>query len=148
MTFLTDPGQLDADDVGVGVRPEVRREAGVLDAPGHALRRRHATTVAAGWRCDDLAGQVRPGHDRDPVAPATGHTRATTSLMRRPVPSSMPFIRLTSTRVGRHSAAPSRQVLAQRLRRHGQHDELGAGQRRRRRRRWRDSVAGSSMPGW
>ena len=58
--------QLDAHDVGVGVRAEVRREAGQLHAAGGLL-------VGAGHDggrrlpLHDLAGQVGAGHDRDPA---------------------------------------------------------------------------------
>ncbi len=54
---------------------------------------------------------------------------AITSLIRRVVPSSMPFIRLTSTQSRGSSGSHSLEVLAQGLRRDGQHDDLGAVQR-------------------
>ena len=53
-----------------------------------------------------------------------------TSLIRLVVPSSMPFIRRDQRGVGgRGAARPVGEVAAQRLRRHGEHDQLGAVER-------------------
>ena len=66
--------ELDADDVGVRVRPEVRRHADLLELLGDGL-------VGAGddagrrLALGDLLGEVRPGDDGDPLGRGTGRPR-------------------------------------------------------------------------
>ena len=64
---LDGAAELGADDVGVGVGPEVGRGAGCGDPLRHVARSSHATTLAAGCFTRDLAGEVGPGDDDDPL---------------------------------------------------------------------------------
>ena len=95
-----------ADDVGVGVRAEVRGVAGGLEALGDGL-------VGAGddgggrLPGGDLPGEVGAGDDGDPLRGRRSATSSMTSLIRFAVPSSTPFIRETSTVPGASSGAHS-----------------------------------------
>jgi hypothetical protein len=91
--------ELGADDVGVGVWPEVGRSR-TPRLPGRPMSwSRQATTLAAG--CLLAISRARLGPDTtttcDPRA-RRGPPRAMTSLIRFVVPSSTPFIRLTRPR--------------------------------------------------
>ena len=100
--------ELAADDVGVRVRAEVGRRAAPAAPPSRVSSSMQATTVAVGCSLGDLEGEVRPGHDRDRARPAASATSAITSLIRLVVPSSTPFIRLTSVASRRQQADPAR----------------------------------------
>ena len=88
-----------------------------------------ATTVAAG--CSAAISGARLGPET--TTTRSGSTRAVstiTSLIRLVVPSSMPFISETSVASGSNVAGPLGEVAAQGLRRHGDRDQVGAGDRR------------------
>ena len=112
--------QLAADDVVVGVRPEVRRERRLLHPVSRAPRRRtRRRSRSAAARRSPAPGSARtrprPGLRRP------RRSRVMTSLIRLVVPSSMPFI--SETRVasrGRRCGGPVGEVAAQRLRRDGE----------------------------
>ena len=84
-----------------------------------------ATTLAAGWRSAISLARLGPETTAMRSGPAPV-TSAITSLIRRVVPSSIPFIRLTRTQSGGRSATQALEVAAQRLRRDGEHHHLGA----------------------
>ena len=117
--------ELDADHVGVRVGPEVRRRGRPAAASRRLPSSAQATTLAAGCRWAISLARLGPDTTAMRSGPAPV-TSAMTSLIRRVVPSSMPFIRLTRTQSGGRSATHALEVAAQRLRRHREHDDLGA----------------------
>ncbi len=102
ITFLTDPPSSVPTTSGLvyGRKYGVRQACWTRRAVSASV---HATTVAAGCRC--MISRARFGPDTTATRlSGTRATSATTSLMRRMVPSSMPFMRLTSTASGGSSS--------------------------------------------
>ena len=132
ITFLTAPPSSQPITSGLVYGPEVRRS---WQACCSCSARRLVGAGDHGGGVLALRRSPGPGSGPEITAIRSGPapvTSAITSLIRMWVPSSMPFIRLTSTRVRRQQRGPAAQVLAQRLGGDGQHDQVGAVQRRRR----------------
>ena len=105
-----------------------------------------AMTLAAGWRSAISLARFGPETTATRSGPAPV-TSAMTSLIRLVVPSSMPFIRLTSTVSGAQQRRPLVEVLPQGLRRDGEDDDLGAVERLGRLVGVAQTAGGSSMSG-
>ena len=93
---LDRPAEFAPDHVGIGVRPEVGRVAGLLEPDrGPLVRTSHdGRRVLA---LSDLAGQVRPGDDADPGGRDVEHLGDDLTI-RLHVSSSIPLMRLTTAR--------------------------------------------------
>ena len=113
---------LGADEVGRGVRAEVARRRGRSDPVGRALVRARDDRGRR-LALDDLLGEVRAGDDRDPLgrhSPGLGDDL--THPLRRP---ELDTLHERDDDPVPEDVAPAGEVVAQRLARHGEDDDVG-----------------------
>ncbi len=124
---LDGTAELGADDVDVGVGPEVRRRAEVGDPLcDRAVGARHDT--GRGLAQGDLAGQVGPGQDGDPLRRHAGHLDD--DLAHPPRRAELDALHQADDRsVRRQERAQPAEDPAQALRWQRQDDDLGVGER-------------------
>ena len=133
MTFFTAPPSSQPITSSLVYGPEVRRGDGLLHHRGRASSSVQATTAAAGWPTAISPARFGPVTTTTRLG-STPATSAITSLIRLPVPSSMPFIRLTRVASGSDRAGvdPAGQVARSVCDGTREHDQVGAVQRLRR----------------
>ena len=134
---------LAADDIGVRVHAERRREEQPLQLVGDRRRRRTATTDAVGWPAATSRARFGPVSTPMRVGVVIGeHLARSPRSCARSVPCSMPLARLTIAALGADVRARVGEHRAQAVRRHRR-------TRRRRRRRTprleRSAVARSAV---
>ena len=143
---LVGAAELAADHVGAGVRPE-RRASGTAPCSRLATSSSaQATTLAAGSRLAISLARLGPLTTRDPLRAGAGDLG---DHLAHPLEGAEldALHQRDQHRVARDDVGPLGEVGAQRLRRHGEHDELGAVAAPAPGRGWRVIASGSSMPG-